>query len=103
EDGIRDFHVTGVQTCALPIYCSYKPVRYGTLRASGRDTKDAADERNRTQWQTPKSLPKSTTTRQSRMPRRLSLMRSGRPARSNRSEERRVGKAWRTGGWMRRG
>src|SRR5690606_40450839 len=23
EDGIRDFHVTGVQTCALPIY----PVR----------------------------------------------------------------------------
>src|SRR5690606_40929690 len=23
EDGIRDFHVTGVQTCALPIY-SYK-------------------------------------------------------------------------------
>src|SRR5690606_40165559 len=24
EDGIRDFHVTGVQTCALPIsYCSH--------------------------------------------------------------------------------
>src|SRR5207302_5894862 len=23
EDGIRDFHVTGVQTCALPI-CSYR-------------------------------------------------------------------------------
>src|SRR5690606_40378746 len=22
EDGIRDFHVTGVQTCALPIYGS---------------------------------------------------------------------------------
>src|SRR5690606_40477179 len=22
EDGIRDFHVTGVQTCALPIFCS---------------------------------------------------------------------------------
>src|SRR5690606_40750802 len=21
EDGIRDFHVTGVQTCALPILC----------------------------------------------------------------------------------
>src|SRR5207302_7116890 len=21
-DGIRDFHVTGVQTCALPIYCN---------------------------------------------------------------------------------
>src|SRR5690606_39352608 len=23
EDGIRDFHVTGVQTCALPIYNSF--------------------------------------------------------------------------------
>src|SRR5690606_14747045 len=23
EDGIRDFHVTGVQTCALPIYEKY--------------------------------------------------------------------------------
>src|SRR5690606_40405783 len=23
EDGIRDFHVTGVQTCALPIYLHY--------------------------------------------------------------------------------
>src|SRR5690606_40031934 len=23
EDGIRDFHVTGVQTCALPIYTLY--------------------------------------------------------------------------------
>src|SRR5690606_40308535 len=22
EDGIRDFHVTGVQTCALPILCA---------------------------------------------------------------------------------
>src|SRR5690606_39287113 len=25
EDGIRDFHVTGVQTCALPIYSSAAP------------------------------------------------------------------------------
>src|SRR5690606_40226917 len=24
EDGIRDFHVTGVQTCALPIFKSYR-------------------------------------------------------------------------------
>src|SRR5690606_41210059 len=24
EDGIRDFHVTGVQTCALPISLKYK-------------------------------------------------------------------------------
>src|SRR5690606_40930801 len=25
EDGIRDFHVTGVQTCALPIYRARTP------------------------------------------------------------------------------
>src|SRR5690606_40453086 len=27
EDGIRDFHVTGVQTCALPISGSQEPQR----------------------------------------------------------------------------
>src|SRR5690606_40849716 len=26
EDGIRDFHVTGVQTCALPIYPDQEPI-----------------------------------------------------------------------------
>src|SRR5690606_40001091 len=26
EDGIRDFHVTGVQTCALPILLGYGPL-----------------------------------------------------------------------------
>src|SRR5690606_40822146 len=26
EDGIRDFHVTGVQTCALPIYGARAPL-----------------------------------------------------------------------------
>src|SRR5690606_39509763 len=30
EDGIRDFHVTGVQTCALPIY-----VVAGYIKAKG--------------------------------------------------------------------
>src|SRR5690606_41065629 len=30
EDGIRDFHVTGVQTCALPISCTMKK-RWGPL------------------------------------------------------------------------
>src|SRR5690606_41156086 len=27
EDGIRDFHVTGVQTCALPICCFWRSKR----------------------------------------------------------------------------
>src|SRR5690606_40539280 len=26
EDGIRDFHVTGVQTCALPIFARVSPI-----------------------------------------------------------------------------
>src|SRR5690606_39609848 len=36
EDGIRDFHVTGVQTCALPIsinYRTFKPERDGLFCA----------------------------------------------------------------------
>src|SRR5690606_40560437 len=36
EDGIRDFHVTGVQTCALPIYA---PARVD-LERSGRHVLD---------------------------------------------------------------
>src|SRR5690606_40793314 len=31
EDGIRDFHVTGVQTCALPILTSLSLNANGTL------------------------------------------------------------------------
>src|SRR5690606_5795696 len=34
EDGIRDFHVTGVQTCALPIF-------YGLIRQESRFITDA--------------------------------------------------------------
>src|SRR5690606_40872549 len=36
EDGIRDFHVTGVQTCALPIFSSFArcPVSSRTLGGS---------------------------------------------------------------------
>src|SRR5690606_39998356 len=40
EDGIRDFHVTGVQTCALPI-CQ----RYGFKLAMGRN-KEAVEWRS---------------------------------------------------------
>src|SRR5690606_40174143 len=34
EDGIRDFHVTGVQTCALPIFRS---IRFTRLSTGGLD------------------------------------------------------------------
>src|SRR5690606_40895444 len=36
EDGIRDFHVTGVQTCALPIYAGLdlERIRHGKTGAT---------------------------------------------------------------------
>src|SRR5690606_40197393 len=36
EDGIRDFHVTGVQTCALPICAARAKAPTGRKRLSGR-------------------------------------------------------------------
>src|SRR5690606_39644963 len=35
EDGIRDFHVTGVQTCALPILWIFYRSRCGSVRVVG--------------------------------------------------------------------
>src|SRR5690606_39394105 len=37
EDGIRDFHVTGVQTCALPIYRPSQTSRRATAEEGDRD------------------------------------------------------------------
>src|SRR5690606_8310221 len=39
EDGIRDFHVTGVQTCALPISNSPKTASSALPRSPGRSTR----------------------------------------------------------------
>src|SRR5207302_8205849 len=80
EDGIRDFHVTGVQTCALPI-CPF---------AAGHAALRRADQGSRAG------------------PRRLDPPRRGPPATGarpaagkchgkSRSEERRVGKECRSG------
>src|SRR5690606_40881923 len=43
EDGIRDFHVTGVQTCALPIspFARNQLSRYALLIASPYDSVNA--------------------------------------------------------------
>src|SRR5690606_39723009 len=80
EDGIRDFHVTGVQTCALPI-SSASIARATRIRASGEPSgppreasKPLRSElavRNRSQFW---------------------VMRGPICASSKRSEERRVGK-----------
>src|SRR5690606_40398738 len=35
EDGIRDFHVTGVQTCALPIFLPFGEASASQVRTPG--------------------------------------------------------------------
>src|SRR6266702_6773561 len=49
EDGIRDGHVTGVQTCALPIYARFSR---GAQTAPGRDRPGPARALNRRAHQT---------------------------------------------------
>src|SRR5690606_40588718 len=82
EDGIRDFHVTGVQTCALPIYP-------GRVPAAGRATTTARPGRGCT----------ACGRRRGRPGRRCAAPATRRAGAVERSEERRVGKGWRTRGW----
>src|SRR5256885_14351031 len=42
EDGIRDYKVTGVQTCALPIYLVYSAELYGLGRRCDARIREAA-------------------------------------------------------------
>src|SRR5690606_40021105 len=81
EDGIRDFHVTGVQTCALPICLEKEESDPRYLHAR----KMAAAERIR--WH-------ALTMNQESGGR----VRNIDAERRGRSEERRVGKEWRSGG-----
>src|SRR5437016_7091461 len=74
EDGIRDWSVTGVQTCALPIFCSPSA---STSLSQTRSTLHPPASR-------------AEVTRQSRSILRRILR--------SRSEERRVGKEGRSGG-----
>src|SRR6266511_353855 len=55
EDGIRDFHVTGVQTCALPISCAFSASLTTTV-FSQRSTRWFGASPRRA---TPKGLPSS--------------------------------------------
>src|SRR5690606_40312395 len=47
EDGIRDFHVTGVQTCALPIYPTLEEMnkKHAVLLQEGGKTRVLSWER----------------------------------------------------------
>src|SRR5690606_40989454 len=88
EDGIRDFHVTGVQTCALPIL---RPDRRQALAM---------------RWLSSYSRARGEKTMVERLAAELMEASQGRgnavkkrdDTHKMRSEERRVGKEWRAGG-----
>src|SRR5690606_40469576 len=88
EDGIRDFHVTGVQTCALPICPSLWATsrRLGPFSCPGRAMMCSMKSASSKLWVTAK--PKAPCQKAS-----AGAM-SG-----TRSEERRVGKECRSGWW----
>src|SRR5207249_9634512 len=91
EDGIRDRNVTGVQTCALPIY------RRRDDQAAGRDRGQGAVG-SRLQGRPGDgcvALPARRGRRREALGRRAAPGRAL-PAPPGRSEERRVGKEW---GW----
>src|SRR5690606_40205089 len=82
EDGIRDFHVTGVQTCALPIYANR---RWGIVVQRARNRQRAVRTQRR------------LALHGHRPPGNLSMSAGAILATSvSRSEERRVGKECRS-------
>src|SRR5690606_41178620 len=93
EDGIRDFHVTGVQTCALPISAGelyqWKDAN-GVTHYSDAPPPAGADYQNRTIRNSGTASIKTETTETPAENAQCTT------ARANRSEERRVGKEGRT-------
>src|SRR5439155_2721313 len=96
EDGIRDGHVTGVQTCALPICTPAKPFS-GSPESAGVPTTSRSQEPRRCGWM----LPSTASLRQTggRELERIVFDEATIARRVRRSEERRVGKEWRARGW----
>src|SRR2546430_5160960 len=83
EDGIRDLTVTGVQTCALPIFGSTEGMQPLELRPLARRTMAVLWEGSRVRCESPGA----TTIRSAT---------NAIPSSATRSEERRVGKECRS-------
>src|SRR5690606_40851883 len=95
EDGIRDFHVTGVQTCALPIFGKTASLEFRLAAEpdAPRATTEMFDFRE--EGRPPVALERSVIiTGDQVTDAQASYDENGRPQ-VNRSEERRVGEAWR--------
>src|SRR5207302_7448016 len=92
EDGIRDFHVTGVQTCALPIYA----VGYtGGSHPATRANRGKANRNKDWSGQYREAAPSADIESNSEIGREFYLKFT---MAAIRSEERRVGKECRSGG-----
>src|SRR5690606_39873412 len=95
EDGIRDFHVTGVQTCALPISGRISPSwwtpHFTPPPRSGKVAKIRSGSNSQRDSGHPDAKCRSGSA-------------EGQNQCSSRSEERRVGKEWRSrwSAWRRR-
>src|SRR5690606_41053413 len=96
EDGIRDFHVTGVQTCALPIWKEdlllYINENEGEIYFE--------DEVDNVKIKGVKFYTMNDTRETIKQIGEIAL-KNGFKGLSFRSEERRVGKKWRRGWWER--
>src|SRR5690606_40113271 len=89
EDGIRSFHVTGVQTCALPI---------SRRRPGGHSRRRAAHAAFGNRRTAATQLLVRSDRRDARAELRARLSRAQRAIPRSRSEERRVGEGWKLPG-----
>src|SRR5207244_7088444 len=102
EDGIRDDLVTGVQTCALPIYGMFSKVKYPRFSGTSvpRDFVEYPSQVNE-MWATwPEVLKNYAKHYKTGEPIPQALL--DKVTAAERSEERRVGKECRAGGGRRR-
>src|SRR5690606_40894888 len=98
EDGIRDFHVTGVQTCALPIFA-----RHGSSMTEGAAVEAAlAGPASPSRANAAASAGSAASEARSAARSRGVALGRAALARPRRSEERRVGRAWSAGGCAQR-
>src|SRR5690606_40037933 len=90
EDGIRDFHVTGVQTCALPILICMAALQLVNLVRSAQFNEDMVAGSLYLLAQRLQQDPQAITEIAARFDAAIQIVRS---------EERRVGKECRYRGW----
>src|SRR5690606_40952221 len=92
EDGIRDFHVTGVQTCALPISLPPPSATTALPPPAGTQAIKRYHSRRKPPYQAVPPPVRPTSDQRSLASALQTLMNQAGATRQRRSEERRVGK-----------